>query len=80
MIEAAVDEVEAAKRRREYAELTVRREVASAYAKYERAARSMEIFRVGVQGVETASMLRSRGPFFCLGFNHARRDTREPDT
>ncbi|OLE51421.1 MAG: hypothetical protein AUG51_23290 [Acidobacteria bacterium 13_1_20CM_3_53_8] len=49
MIEAAVDEVEAAKRRREYAELTVRREVASAYAKYERAARSMEIFRVGVQ-------------------------------
>ncbi len=46
-IEAAVAEAEAATRRREFAELTVRREVASAYAQYERAARAMEIFRVG---------------------------------
>src|SRR5207253_9765086 len=48
-IEAAVAESEAAKQRREFAELTIRREVASAYAQYERAARAMEIFRVGVR-------------------------------
>jgi cobalt-zinc-cadmium efflux system outer membrane protein len=48
-IEAAVAEAEAAKRRREFTELTIRREVASAYAQYERAARAMEIYRVGVK-------------------------------
>ena len=47
-IEAAVAETEAAKRRREFAELTVRREVAAAYAQYDRAVRAEEIFRVGV--------------------------------
>src|SRR6266478_7397186 len=47
-VEAAVAESEAAKRRREFAELLVRHEVASAYAKYERSVRAMEIFRVGV--------------------------------
>jgi len=47
-IEAAVAEAEAAKRRREFAELTVRREVAAAYAQYDRAVRAEEIFRVGV--------------------------------
>ena len=47
-IEAAVFQSEAAKQRREFAELTVRREVAAAYAQYERAARAMVIFRVGV--------------------------------
>ena len=46
-IEAAFAEAEAAKHRREFAELTVRREVASAYAQYDRAVRAMEIFRVG---------------------------------
>lgn len=46
-IEAAFAETEAAKHRREFAELTVRREVASAYAQYDRAVRAMEIFRVG---------------------------------
>jgi cobalt-zinc-cadmium efflux system outer membrane protein len=46
-IEAAVAESGAAKSRREFAELTVRREVASAYAQYERNTRAMEIFRVG---------------------------------
>src|SRR5260370_32886711 len=46
-IEAAVAESGAAKLRREFAELTVRREVASAYAQYERNTRAMEIFRVG---------------------------------
>jgi len=48
-IEAAIADAEAAKRRREFAELTVRREVATAYAKYEHAARAMEIYRVGVK-------------------------------
>ena len=47
-IEAAIAQ-EAAKRRCEFAELTIRREVASAYAQYERAARAMEIYRVGVK-------------------------------
>ena len=46
-IEAAFAEAEAANHRREFAELTVRREVASAYAQYDRAVRAMEIFRVG---------------------------------
>jgi cobalt-zinc-cadmium efflux system outer membrane protein len=50
MIEAAVAQGEAAKRRREFLELTIRREVAAAYARYERSARAMEIFRVGVRG------------------------------
>jgi len=48
-IEAAVAEAEAAKRRREFTELTIRREVASAYAQYNSAARAAEIFRVGVK-------------------------------
>lgn len=48
-IEAAIANAEAAKQRREFAELTVRREVAAAFARYERAARAMEIFRVGVR-------------------------------
>ncbi len=47
---AALAELEAARHRREFAELTVRREVAAAYARYERAARAMEIYRVGVRG------------------------------
>ncbi len=49
-IEAAVINFEAAQKRREFAELVVRRQVASAFALYESAARAMEIFRVGVRG------------------------------
>lgn len=49
-IEAAVAGLEAARERREFTELTIRREVASAYARYTSAARAMEIFRVGVRG------------------------------
>lgn len=49
-IEAAAAGAQAAKSRREFAELSVRREVAVAYARYERAARAMEIFRGGVLG------------------------------
>jgi cobalt-zinc-cadmium efflux system outer membrane protein len=48
-IEAALAEAEAAKRRREFGELTIRREVASAYAQYNSAVRAAEIFRVGVK-------------------------------
>jgi outer membrane protein, heavy metal efflux system len=56
LIEAAFAESEAATHRREFAELTVRREVASAYAQYERAARAMEIFRVGVREPARANL------------------------
>lgn len=49
-IEAAAADLEAAKRRREFLELTVRREVAAAYAAYDAAARASEIYRVGVRG------------------------------
>lgn len=55
-IAAAVATAEAARRRREFAELTVRREVAAAYARYESAARAMEIFRVGVRGQADANL------------------------
>ncbi|CAN5650331.1 TolC family protein [soil metagenome] len=48
-IEAAVLEKQAAGKRIEFGELTVRREVAAAYIRYERAARAMEIYRVGVE-------------------------------
>jgi len=48
-IEAAVAESGAAKLRREFLELTVRREVASAYAQYNSTSRAAEIFRVGVK-------------------------------
>lgn len=48
-VEAAVQEKIAAEQRLEFGELTVRREVAAAFARYERAARAMEIYRVGVE-------------------------------
>lgn len=48
-IASAVAENEAAKRRREFTELTVRNEVAMAFARYQRAARAAEIYRVGVK-------------------------------
>ena len=55
-IEAAVAEAETAKRRREFLELTVRREVASAYAQYNSTARAAEIFRVGVKDQANANL------------------------
>ena len=48
-IEAAVAEKSAAQKRTEFGELTVRREIAAAYVRYERAARAMEIYRVGIE-------------------------------
>ena len=56
MIEAAVADSAAAKSRREFAELTVRREVAVAYAQYDRAARAEEIFRVGAREPARANL------------------------
>ncbi len=55
-IEAAVAQGEAARRRREFLELTIRREVAAGYARYEKSARAMEIFRVGVRGQADANL------------------------
>jgi outer membrane protein, heavy metal efflux system len=55
-IEAAIAESDAAKRRREFLELTIRREVAAAYAQYNSAARAAEIFRVGVKDQANANL------------------------
>ena len=55
-IAAAVAEKAAATQRREFAELTVQREVASALARYQSAARAAEIYRVGVQGQSNANL------------------------
>ncbi len=55
-IAAAVSEKAAATRRREFAELTAQREVASAFALYQSAARAAEIYRVGVQGQANANL------------------------
>ena len=49
LIAASLLEEEAARQRREFGELTIRREVASAYADYNRAARAEQIFRTGVR-------------------------------
>jgi len=48
--EAALAELDAARKRREFMELTARREVAAGYASYEASARASEIYRVGVRG------------------------------
>jgi cobalt-zinc-cadmium efflux system outer membrane protein len=55
-IAAALAEAEGAKRQREFLELTVRREVASAYALYNSTARAAEIFRVGVKDQANANL------------------------
>ena len=55
-IAAAVSERAAATQRREFAELTVQREVASAFALYQSSARAAEIYRVGVQGQANANL------------------------
>lgn len=55
-VEAAVSDQAAAKRRREFGELTIRREVSVAYARYESAARAMQIYRVGVREQAAANL------------------------
>lgn len=55
-VAAAVAENAAATQRREFAELTVQREVTSALARYQSAARAAEIYRVGVQEQSNANL------------------------
>ncbi|MGI8408883.1 MAG: TolC family protein, partial [Pyrinomonadaceae bacterium] len=55
-IAAAAEMREAARNRREFGELIVRREVATAFARYESSAKAMEIFRVGVRGQASANL------------------------
>ena len=56
MIAAAVLEEEAARKRREFGELTIRRDVAVAFAKYNRTARAMQIFKTGVRDAAAANL------------------------
>lgn len=55
-VEASVAMRDAARNRREFGELVVKREVAVAFARYEAAAKAMEIFRVGVRGQASANL------------------------
>lgn len=55
-IEASIAEADGAQRRREFLELTVRSEVASAYAQYNSTARAAEIYRVGVKDQANANL------------------------
>ncbi len=48
-IEAAALDINAAQKRIEFGELTVRREVTAAYTRYERAVRALTIYQVGVR-------------------------------
>jgi cobalt-zinc-cadmium efflux system outer membrane protein len=56
MIAAAQLEGDAARSRREFGELTVKREIAVAYARFNRALRAMEIYRVGVRDQAAANL------------------------
>jgi cobalt-zinc-cadmium efflux system outer membrane protein len=56
MVAAARLEEEAARNRREFGELTIRREVAAAYVRYNRALRAKEIYRVGVRDQAAANL------------------------
>ena len=55
-VEAAAFERQAAQRRVEFGELTIRREVATAFARYNRAARSFSIFQNGVRDQANANL------------------------
>lgn len=48
-IEAAAFDINAAQKRIEFGELTIRREVSAAYTKYERAVRALSIYQAGVR-------------------------------
>src|SRR3989454_936928 len=56
-IAAASAEAQAAERRRQVAELTVRQEVAAALAQYEAARRSLEIYERGVPDIATRNLI-----------------------
>ncbi|MBV9216749.1 MAG: TolC family protein [Acidobacteria bacterium] len=55
-IGAALFEEDAARSRREFGELTIRREVASAYARFERATKAREIYKLGVRDQALANL------------------------
>jgi cobalt-zinc-cadmium efflux system outer membrane protein len=55
-VEAALAEKEAATRRREFAELTVKREIAASFARYEQSMKAAEIYRVGVRDQANANL------------------------
>jgi outer membrane protein, heavy metal efflux system len=55
-IEAALAEKQAATRRREFAELTVKREIAASFARYAQATKAAEIYRVGVRDQASANL------------------------
>ena len=55
-VEAATFDQQAATRRTEFGELTIRREVATAFARYNRAARSLSIFQNGVRDQAQANL------------------------
>lgn len=55
LVAASLLEEQAARNRREFGELTIRREVAAAYARYNRAFRAAEIYRVGVRDRASAN-------------------------
>ncbi|HTH52242.1 MAG TPA: TolC family protein, partial [Pyrinomonadaceae bacterium] len=55
-IAAAKLEEDAARSRREFGELTIRGEIASAYARYERAVKAREIYRLGVRDQALANL------------------------
>lgn len=56
LVAASALEEQAARSRREFGEITIRREVAAAYARYNRAARATEIYRVGVRERAAANL------------------------
>ncbi len=56
LVAALLLEEEAARNRRDFGELTIRREVAVAYARYNRAFRAMAIYRVGVRDRAAANV------------------------
>jgi outer membrane protein, heavy metal efflux system len=56
MIAASILEEEAAAKRREFGELTIRREVAAAYVRHNRSVRAEEIYRVGVRAQAAANL------------------------
>lgn len=56
MVAAAQLEEQAARSRRQFGELAVRSEVAAAYARYNRAFRAMEIYRLGVRERAAANL------------------------
>ena len=56
MIEAAAADREAARNRREFGELVIRREIAVGYARFESTAKAMAIFRAGVREQANANL------------------------